>query len=74
MSEFMKELNEMGKGEVRNKKSIVVVGYAPYNPNYESIMRDRVITALEVYQREIHDLILIAGTEIETMSKKDWCS
>lgn len=70
MSEFMKELNEMGKGEMRNKKSIVVVGYAPYNPNYESIMRDRVITALEVYQREIHDLILIAGTEIETMSMK----
>lgn len=29
MSEFMKELNEMGEGEVRNKKSIVVVGYAP---------------------------------------------
>lgn len=38
------------------------------NSNYESIMRDRVITALEVYQRETHGLILIAGTEIETMS------
>lgn len=56
----------MKKGNAKTRKAVVVVGYAPYNPNYSSITRDRVETALTVFQKGKHDLMLIAGTPEET--------